>query len=113
MFGAIGNVLGAAKDRAAEAAIKSYLRAKISKFGEVTRLELDSKNKRIGVELNLDGEVSPIQLNVNEYELFRKNGEHYVVLRSVDCSRKWLATALQEYVIGRQFKVPPAAGSVL
>lgn len=109
----LGNILGAVRDRAAEAAAKSYISGKIRSFGEVTRLDLDSTNKTIRMEVRLEGEVSPVEIAIGRYDVTRRNDEAYLTVREAQASRPWITSAVREFIIGREFKIPSAAASVL
>lgn len=113
MFGAFNSVLGAARDRAAEAAAGAYLRRKMQGFGELRQLQIDSRQKTIMLEVMLKGEVSPVQLTILSYEVVRRGDEAYVRLRKIAASREWLGTALNQYLVGQEFKVPAAIASML
>lgn len=113
MFGALSNALGSARDRAVEAAARSYIARKIEKFGELRKLEIDSRQKRLAMEVALKGEVSPVSLQVDRYEIVQRDGESHIILRQARASREWITAALEEHVLGREFKLPPSAASVL
>ena len=113
MFGAFNSVIGAARDRAAEAAASAYIRRKIEGFGELRQLQIDSRQKTIVLEVMLRGEVSPVQITIVSYEIVRRGGEAYVQLKKVSASREWLGVALSKYVVGQEFKVPGAVAAML
>lgn len=113
MFKSITNALGAARDRAFEAAAKSFVARKIQNFGHINQLQIDTKDKKISVEVVLKGEVSPIQLWVESYDVLRKEGETFIRIHKVNASREWMGIALNEYVIGQEIKVPSAVGGML
>ncbi len=106
MFGALGKAFGAAKDKAFEASGKAFLNRKIESFGTVTRLQIDSARKTVLLEVELKGEISPITIQVHEYELRQRNGESFVLLKRVDASREWMGIALNQYLVGQEIKIP-------
>jgi hypothetical protein len=109
MFGSLGKAWGAVKDGAFESAAKLYLNQKIGSFGKVTQLSIDREAKRAFIQAELNGEVSPISVEVGRYELEERDGSAYVTIRQVSASREWIGKALQEYVVGREFKLPANA----
>lgn len=113
MFNSLANTLTACKDGAMEAAGKAFLNQKLQKFGTVTRLQIDSKQKTMLAELALKGEATPILINVDSYEVLQKAGDTYIVVRSVRASREWIGAVVREFVVGRQFKIPNAVGMAL
>ena len=106
MFGSIGKAWNGVKDNAFEAAAKLYLNQKIGDFGHVTRLELDRKEGRMFIEAQLKGESSPVSIEVGSYEVQHRDGTDYLTVRRVSASREWIGIALQQYVVGREFKLP-------
>lgn len=109
MFGSLGKAWSAVKGSAFESAAKLYLNQKIASFGKVTQLSIDRDSKRAFIEAELLGEVSPISVEIGRYDLVERDGAAYVTVRQVTASREWIGKALQEYVIGREFKLPASA----
>lgn len=109
MFGSIGNVWSALKDGALESAAKLYLNQKFAALGKVTQLSIDREARRIFIEAELNGETSPISVEVRRYDLEERGGAVYVTVRQVNASREWIASALRQYVVGREFKLPESA----
>ncbi len=106
MFSSIGKAWSAVKEGAFESAAKLYLNQKIGEFGQVTRFELDRKAGRMFIEAELKGESSPVSIEVGSYEVQSRDGADYLTVRSVNASREWMGIALQQYVVGREFKIP-------
>ncbi len=113
MIRLLSNALGAARDKAVEVAARAFINRKIEQFGNVTRLEIDPKQKTVFLEAALNGETSPVTIRILRYELTEKDGESYVTVQQVDTSREWLTAATNQYAIGRPFKIPSAVKSAL
>lgn len=113
MFGALTNALGSARDRAVEAAARSYIARQIEKFGELRKFEIDSRLKTLAIEVALKGEVSPVSVQVDKYEVVRRDGDSHIILRQARASREWITAAIEQHVLGREFKLPSSAASVL
>ena len=109
MFGSLGKAWDAVKDGAFESAAKLYLNQKMASFGKVTQLSIDRDAKRIFIQAELNGEVSPISIEVGKYDLVERDGAAYVTARQMSASREWIGSALQQYVVGREFKLPVSA----
>lgn len=110
MFGGIASAL---KDRAIVAAARSQLQRHLDGFGEITRLELDTRAKNLEAEVMLKGEVSPVSIRVGRYEIVRRNGEAFVVVHDVSASRPWIGAAIERHVAGREFRLPSTAAAAL
>jgi hypothetical protein len=79
----------------------------------MTELSIDTKTKRIRVRLELLGEKEPIEVEVLRYSLTEKSETTYVTIEEVTSSREWLAAALREFLVGREFAIPAKAAAVL
>ncbi len=110
MFGPLGKALGAAKDKAFETSAKAILNSKIGNFGRVTRLQIDSTRKTLVLEVELKGEVAPISIQVHRYDVVERGGETFVRVEQVDASREWIGLALNQYLVGQEFKIPGSVG---
>lgn len=109
MFGSLGNAFGSMKDKAFQASIRNLLNRKIENIGNITRLDIDSRQKTMDLELVLKGEPDAIQVRVSSYELLNRQDRLFIRLLGATASREWLTNALKEFVIGREFPVPDAA----
>ena len=109
----MGKLLTSLKEKALEVSASAYINHKIRNFGSVSLLEIDSQRTRLLIEVNLVGEAAPVKVEVGSYELIRESENTFVVLRQFQSSKKWLATALNEYLAGQKLKVPNALGSAL
>lgn len=110
MFGGIANAI---KDKAVVVAARSQLQRHLEGFGEITRLELDSRAKTLEAEVMLKGEAAPVSLRVGRYEIRRRGAEAWLVVDEVTASRAWITAAAAKHVSGREFRLPAAAASAL
>jgi hypothetical protein len=85
---------------------RKAINSQIKEYGEMIEFKLDNKAKKISLKILLNGEESPIDIDVDEYVL-QKNGEvSEVTVKSVSSDRKWIDAALQNFVVGKSFKLP-------
>jgi hypothetical protein len=96
------------KGKAVDTAVGLWLRQKLKRYGTMTTLQIDSKQKTIHMELELKGETSPIVVDVENYELLHKKDETFLSLNKVSTSREWMTVLLRELLPNQQFKVPNA-----
>jgi hypothetical protein len=113
MFESLKSAFNSVKEGALEAGAKSYINQKIQKFGSVTSLEINSRQRTIGIEAALKGEGSPIQVKVGSYEVIQDGDASYIILRGFEASREWIAAVLNEYVAGQRFPIPSGLNKVL
>ena len=76
----------------------------LDRLGSVTSVDLDNTSRTLKVTLQLDGESTPIELEV----LYSKEGEDQVEITKVKSSRAWIATLANEFVPPdkKRFTVP-------
>jgi hypothetical protein len=96
------------KEKALEAAARAFLNDKMGTFGTVRALSIDSRSKTIRVEVDLKGEPTPISVVVEAYELSQQGEDHFIAIQRASASREWITGAINQYLIGRRFKVPKA-----
>jgi hypothetical protein len=62
----------------------------IKEYGEMLKLEIDSENRTMNVEVLLKGESAPIRIHVGRYDCVTGNGNSGVVLQEISTSREWM-----------------------
>ena len=113
MFESLGKAFSSAKDRAVEASARAFLERKLKNFGQINYLRMDTRNRTASITLTLKGEVSPITIEIHNYEVTRRDGVSWIRVNNVTASREWMGLALQEYLVGQQFKLPGGASAFL
>lgn len=106
-------MFSAAKDLMTSKAAKSYVNDFIKAFGKVDDLSIDSKRRRIEMNCHLTGEVSPIGVTIEKYQVEQKDGKTVVKVLDSSATRPWIQTVLRQYVHGREFEVPSWAAAAL
>jgi hypothetical protein len=94
-----------AKDIAFSTTAKSLLNRKLSKFGELSHLDLDSNKEAIELELLLKGETTPLQIRIKGYTIEEIEGQHYLTVEEVQTSRVWINALVESYVNDKKFKI--------
>ena len=101
------------KDATIGFAARSAINSKLRGIGEVTDLDIDTNTKRIRLRLELLGENEPIEIDITEYRLQRSDRATEITIESARASRPWMNAALEQFVIGQSFPVPPKAEPLL
>lgn len=107
------NLARGMKDGAIGIALKSFLNERLSGFGEVLDARIDTRGQRVTLRLMLDGETEAIDVAVERYALEVVDGQRFITLEAISCSRPWIATALQKYLQGKRYKLPQAVANFL
>jgi len=106
-------MFSAAKDMMSSKAAKAYANNLISRYGNVDDLSIDSKRRRVEVVVSLNGEVNPIGVTIEKYQLVQDNGKVFLEVLDSSCTRPWLQSAMRDHLHGRRFEVPSWAAAAL
>ena len=64
----------------------------LKKYGKMTKLEIDKKNKTISADLDMKGEKESIRITISNYRLVQSDGKNLVFEPgTIEVSREWLA----------------------
>ena len=102
-------MFGNLKDSLASSAAKSLLTARLERYGRVTELRINSREKSLRVEILLAGERDEIKVEIGRYRITGIAGGHMIVVETVAASRPWLQLALEDFVVGKPFPIPTVA----
>ncbi len=94
------------KDKALSQGAKMAINSQIEAYGQVHRLNLDSKKKSIDLEVMLAGEIETLCVHVNNYELIETNGHSKLIVRGITTSRTWVDSLAASYLEGKAFDIP-------
>lgn len=106
-------MFGATKDLMTSKAARAYLNNLISRYGEVEDLKIDSGRRRIDVVCRLNGEVSPIGVTIEKYQVEEEGAKKFVQVVDSSCTRPWLQAVLRDHLHGRRIEVPSWATAAL
>jgi hypothetical protein len=106
-------MFSAAKALMTSKAAKAYVNDFIKRYGKIDELSIDSKRRRIDVNVQLNGEVSPIGVSIEKYHIEQKNGKVFIEVIDSSATRPWMQAAMRDHLHGRKFEVPSWAASAL
>ena len=101
------------KDRTTAAALKLWLNDKIKRYGSMLEFKIDTKNRTVFCSLHLEGESSPVEIRVRQYELLEQGPTGFVVRldgKKVETSRQWLTRVIQDHLGERDLPIPEKLG---
>lgn len=101
------------KDATLSKGVKIAINHKVKEYGKMIKLNLDSDNKMIELQLLLDGEKEPLHVTVNHYKLSEEHGRHYLVAENIVTSRAWINTVASQYLHGQKFEIPEEYAKLL
>lgn len=94
------------KDLAVSLTLKKVINMKINKFGEVSKLDFNTTNKTIDIEVNLKGEEKVLNVFVDQYNIQEENNKHYLIVDEIRSSKEWISSLLKKYVNNEKFELP-------
>ena len=101
------------KDATVGFAARVAINARLRGIGEMTELSIDTKKKTVRLRLDLIGENEPIDIEITKYLLRTSERGAQLTIEGATASRQWLDVAIQQFVIGQTFPVPPKAVALL
>lgn len=106
-------MFNAAKDAIASRAAQTYLNDRLSRYGKVERLKIDSERKQMEVVCLLEGEPTPVTVRVGAYAVESEGPKRFLRISDCTCSRPWLQNLLNDFADGRRVELPAWAAAVL
>ncbi len=103
----------AAKDLMTSKAAKAFVNDRIKNYGKVDELTIDSKRHRVEVVCQLKGEVSPIGVTIEKYQIEQKAGKTFIAVLDSSATRPWMQAAMRDHLHGRKFELPSWAAAAL
>ena len=100
------NILNIGKDKALSKAILVILNKKLKKFGTISELKLDTKNKKIALKIGLKGELEPLLVTIHRYEIKEIDKKYYLIAHDIETSREWINLVAKEYFYNEKFEIP-------
>jgi hypothetical protein len=94
------------KDSLASSAAKSMIASRLHRYGKLTDLRIRSREKTISIELLLEGEEIPLNIEIESYRIMGKPGENALVIEKARASRPWLQNLVDDLVVGKPLPVP-------
>ena len=101
------------KDSILSFVIKQVINLKIKEFGKMLKLNLDSQNKTIEIEVTLLGEKEPIKVNVGSYEIIKEGEKYYLIAKDITTSREWINIMAKNYLENQKIEIPPKIAKTL
>lgn len=95
--------------------IENYLRSEYGKYfdsGELN-VELNTSAKSCVLKAKLVGENSPIAVCLKRYEVLAKGSDRFLKVHEISADKEWLSVALNDFLLGKEFKIPAFVAAAL
>ena len=113
MFEYLGKKVKDGKDTALSQGVRMAINTQIKEYGKMLKLNLDSTNKSIELEVMLEGEKESLTVKVRKYEIIEEGGGHRLRIEGIETSRAWIDTVAASYLEGKNFEIPEAYAKLL
>jgi hypothetical protein len=101
------------KDQTLSRGLLLLFNTRFKPVGEILRLELDSGEKRIDMEILLRGEREPIRVQVLHYSI-RQEGERFLLgAEKIATSREWINHLIETYPGEKSVEIPERYAKIL
>jgi hypothetical protein len=87
-------------------ATRAFLNHRLDGIGEVELLSIDTAAQSLQVRLGLQGERSPVEIDVKRYLLHTSADGASVTVVDASASRPWIDHGLHAFVVGRPMHIP-------
>lgn len=87
------------KDSILSLLLKKYINNLIDEYGEMVNLSIDSKNRKVSLNLLLKGEKENILVDIEEYEVIKKSDRTFIKFKRISSSREWIETLVSNRII--------------
>ena len=106
-------MFNAAKDSMTSRAAQHYVNSKIGRYGEVKKLRINSRQKKVEIACLLHGESTPIDVTIESYRMETEENKKFFSATAISCSRPWLQNLLNDFAQDRRIALPSWADGVL
>ena len=113
MFGKLFSNARELKDKTIAKGLQTAINLKIKEYGEMLKLNLNSQEKTIELEVMLKGEKEPLKVYVNEYVVSEENGKYYLYAKDIKTSREWINIVAENYLKGEKIEIPEKIAKTL
>jgi len=100
-------------DSAVALGAREYFNRRHGTWGTLTALQINTKNQKAILDLELKGETRPLHITVERYELTTTGDKNFIEIKEFNTSREWLNVLAREFLKGKKLEVPEAVGAIL
>ena len=98
------------KDKALSTGAKIAINQYIKEYGEIVKLNLNSKFKSMDLEIMLDGEHESLTVQIENYAITE---DDCLRISGITTSRTWINKLASKYLEGKEFRVPTEYAQML
>jgi hypothetical protein len=92
---------------------EKYLFSQLEKYGKMHNFKIDSKNKKINLNITLKGEKEPLEINIDKYEIINKNSSDYFKISEISTTKKWMNILAEDFIKEKEIIIPKKYSYIL
>ena len=81
----------------------------IKDYEKIEELSIDRNLKSINLKLVLEGEISPVSLELNDFQIKSDVNNYSILVGEVKSNKKWIENLCQDFVVDEEFKLSDSA----
>jgi hypothetical protein len=101
------------KDKASATAAKLFIQSKLGAAGKVQELFIDSRAKKISIQISLAGEPTVIFASVESYSIHQEGKEIFITLGEIKSSRNWIEMLCSAHLSEKKIGIPAVIAKFL
>jgi hypothetical protein len=101
------------KDKIIQTAAKKFLEGKVSRYGKLQSLHVQTKEKRMVMEFLPTGEAESIIVSLDGYRIQQQPEGYELTLGELTSNKPWLTSLLEDYANGMVIPLPPKVGPIV
>lgn len=105
-MGIIKDVATHSKDKAVSKILTVFGDKLMGRYGNVLDIRLDSRDRRIEIDMLLKGESAPVSIRIENYEIVSEGQRHFITCSDIQVSREWMRMLAHDLILGRRFEIP-------
>ena len=103
----------AAKDALASRVAQTWANNLIARYGKIEELKIDSRRKTLEVSCQLEGEPTPITIEIERYTIETEGDKKFIRATGFTCTRPWLQNVLMDFGSRQRIELPAWAAAAL
>ena len=106
-------MMNSVKDAMTAKAAQLYVNNQVARYGRLSALKIDSKNKTMDITGLLHGDNEPVVVRINRYAVEAVGSQAFISVKDFTCSRPWLQNLLEDFIRDRRAELPAWAAGAL
>lgn len=79
---------------------------KLKNIGELTDFSFNTDDRKLFVQVMLEGEAGPIELLLEKFTVVTNGDSGHLLIQHVQSNRPWIDTLLNKHLLDREWRIP-------